>query len=193
MTEWTSRLIALQDVLLHIFPRELLPIINWYIKAPMHEWEIVEPPPSATVTQTRVELTSSREHFSVLSKYWIEDGPYAWSIKCHTANPPPIAHWWVDQIVLGVFTVDIFGGVKQTTLAYITKDALVIPSDVASSYWPLGNNSSSEIVIRVDPVSHSITTSDANNRKATMTICYPWVSCRPYVRLSGTASVELMY
>ncbi len=193
MTEWASRLIALKDALIAIFPPELLSMINCYIKAKMHEWEILEPPDSmfATVSRTRAQLTSFRtsflESFSVVSKYWIEDGPCSWSLRCDKL--PPISFWWSDQIEVGVFMLDIFGGMKQTPLAYINETLVIIPTIPCR----LANDQSPQLVIRVDPICRAITTSDANNREASVTVSYPnLVSCRPYVRLSQTTSVELM-
>jgi hypothetical protein len=102
MSEWASRLIALEVALLPIFPRELLPIVNDYWKSRTHAWAhakqfssaqakqsssggLVAAPDNAfvDVTDHVVRTDFHGDTFDVESKYSTEDGPCLWAIVCH--------------------------------------------------------------------------------------------------------------
>jgi hypothetical protein len=77
MSESACRLFALKELLYPEMPKELLSLINHYVKARAHRWRL----PSTKISLYNPPVPETRQ-----SKYCTDDGPSAWAIDCLLAR-----------------------------------------------------------------------------------------------------------
>jgi hypothetical protein len=104
------------------------------------------------------------------------------------------------QIEVGMVITDDWGDNERKALANINKEGVLMSGISSSSgprhsYGELLKNERARLIILVEPKEHSITLSWTNHYghkfQETMShLC--WVGFRPYVRIRGEASVQLV-
>ncbi len=179
----------------------------------MHAWapakqlssgRLVAAPDNAfiDVTEHEVRTDVRGDMFDVESKYSTEDGPCLWGIVCHIE---PVHELGLEtlfgaRIEVGMVITDDWGDTERKALANINKEGVVMSGISPSSgpvytYGELLKNERARLIILVEPNEHSITMSwtnhDGHKFQETMShLC--WSGFRPYVQISGAASVQLV-
>jgi hypothetical protein len=178
MSEAASRLRVLKEVLI-IFPIELLPIVNGYVKASSHRWQ----------GPTDYERTCLY-HYSWESRYVestdsSDDGPCDWGIKC-AVSPEFLTGSYIE---FGVVCYERYGPRIARTLCRIDCKSNGSLDAKRTTY-----------VVRADPFEHSVTLCSVvewmvTGRKESQMEALSnlnWVSFRLFVRLYGDAHVQLV-
>ncbi len=204
MGESRSRLNALKDVLT-IFPPELLPIVNDYVKSREHEWNIpIIIANDMTITKTEVHSRSHNNWSFAKTKYCTNDGPCVWAFDIRLNDGAgeaffdSIAAIEVECLAISDYNEQVCFNdcISFPRISLFATNGTKGGAVTYQHHFDQFQKKCPRIVMFADPPNRSVTvtyiTESGVARQEKVLLAAEWSSYRPCIRVLGHVSVSLV-
>jgi hypothetical protein len=203
MSESSRRLIALHHALT-IFPPELLPIMNDYVKVPTHEWDIpIISSKDVTMTKTEVHSRSHNNWTFARAKYCTNDGPSLWAFEARTDRDENALFDSIAVIELECHSISDYNEricfrecVSFPRICLFATNGTTGGGVTYKHHYDQFQKKCPRIVMFADPPNRCVTVSYITEtgvaRQEKVSLAAEWSSYRPCIRMLGHVSVSLV-